>query len=77
MNMFHVNIVSVRSDAKQQEVTKSQTHYVVIADRPSRAVALLEEHGGWLGSDKLTVEMASAEMVPPNIELEQEAVWRI
>jgi hypothetical protein len=58
-------------------VDSIQTHYVAIADRPSRAVALLEESSGWLGSEKITVEQATPAIVSPNIDLKQEALWQI
>lgn len=75
MNVFHILVKAVKGTRDTQETI--QTHYVAIADRPSRAVALLEESHNWLGGEKFTVELAVPESVAPDIELKQEAVWRI
>lgn len=75
MNMFHIFVKIVKATRDSQETV--QTHYVAIADRPSRAIALLEESHGWLGGEKITVEQAVPEMVSPDLNLKQEAVWRI
>lgn len=75
MTLFHILVKVIKGTRDTQETI--QTHYVAIADRPSRAVALLEENSGWLGGEKITVEMAAPHMVSPDIELKQEAVWKI
>lgn len=75
MEVFHLLTKNVLATRDAQETV--QNHYVAIADRPSHAVALLEETRGWLGSEKITVEKASPAMVPPDIDLKQSALWQI
>lgn len=75
MNVFHILVKVVKGTRDTMETI--QTHYVAIADRPSRAITLLEDSHGWLGGEKITVEQAVPEIVPPDIQLTQEAVWRI
>ena len=75
--MFHILVRSANSNPDAISDTATQHHYIAIADRPSRAVELVEVACGWTGNQKFTVDMASPTNVPPDIELEEEAVWRI
>lgn len=58
------------------ENTSDMKHYFVVSDRPSRAVAILENEEGWKAGDKITVETAEPQG-DSSIKLDAEAIWRI